>query len=48
MLVLLMSLALMIKREPFHQFLVSFEVFQVVGKKSVGLDERISNLSVFI
>ena len=48
MLVLLMGLALMIKRELVHQFLVSVEVFKVVGKKSLGLDERVSDLSVFI
>ena len=48
MLVSLMGLALMIKRELVHQLLVSLKVFNVVGKKSLGLDEQVFNLSVFI
>jgi len=48
MLVLIMGLALMIERELFHQFLVTFEVFKAVDKKSLGLNGHISDLSVFI
>ena len=43
-----MGLALMIKRELVHQFLVSSEVFKIVGKKSLSLYEQVSDLSIFI
>jgi len=32
----------------FYQFLVSFEVFNVVGEMLLGLDELAYDLSVFI
>ena len=44
MLVLLMSIALMIKREFVHQFLMGLCVFKVVGEKNFQVDEQVCDL----